>query len=136
MLFQLRNNNFLWYTCIYSLCFFTYWIKSQIFLDFDLSTVLLELSNFGIILDKKWVVDVTWHADATEGPRVIKTGAVVLARVTFALVHVSLTPRSCEALRAVAGKWAWGVHADSIVLAWRSCIPKTKTFSIDINFYR
>lgn len=59
----------------------------------------------------------TWHADAAEGSRVVQTGAVVLARVTLALVDVGLAARTREALGAVAREAAGRVHADAVMLA-------------------
>lgn len=63
----------------------------------------------------------TWHTDASEGPWIVETGSVVLARVRLALVDVGLAPRSGESLGAVAGERARRVHAHSVVLARRTC---------------
>jgi hypothetical protein len=61
----------------------------------------------------------TRHADTAEGARVVQAGAVILARVRLTLIHIGLTARSRETLRAVAGKRARRVHAVPIVLTRR-----------------
>ena len=67
----------------------------------------------------------TWHADASEGARVVEAGPVVLAGVGLALVDVGLAARAREALRAVAGEGARGVDTDAVVLARRTCNSRT-----------
>lgn len=61
----------------------------------------------------------TRHTDASEGTRVVETGAIVSAGMALALVDVGLTPGSRESDRAVARERSWRVHADAVVLTWR-----------------
>lgn len=63
----------------------------------------------------------TRHADTSEGPRIVETGAIVPTGVALALIDVSLTAGSGEPDRTVAGERPWGVHANTVVFTWRSC---------------
>lgn len=63
----------------------------------------------------------TRHADASESPRIVQAGTVVLARMRLALVHVRLASRPSESLRAIAREGSGRVHADAVVLAGRAC---------------
>ena len=62
----------------------------------------------------------TWHADAAVAAPLVDAGALVLARVGLALVHVDLAAGAGEPGGAVAAVGAGGVHADTVVLTGRS----------------
>lgn len=74
----------------------------------------------------KFKKKITWHAHASERPRVIQTGTFVFARMRVALVDVGLAPGSCESLRTIAGERSGSVDANSVVFARRSCERKIK----------
>lgn len=63
----------------------------------------------------------TWHADTPKCSGIIKTGTVVLTGMRLALVDICFTSWSRESLGTVAGKRTRCIHADSIVLARRTC---------------
>lgn len=91
----------------------------------------LEISgNFAYVLWKSHqIVDpttnndktLTRHAHASESARVVQAGAIVPARVALTLVHVGLAARASEADRTVARERPGRVHADTVVLARRTC---------------